>query len=306
MTNYFCGCCGSMQVTRLAPHEKYDHIRCEDCGFEHFRKSDPEIAAGLYENDADYMDDLAVATNCADLLLWHHQNAIRYIQTNLKPGKTSVLDVGCFNGFFVKKMLSMGYDAHGIDFNKKAVAYGQEELGLGFRISSDSVEQCIAKGSSFDVITLFDVLEHLPDAKYFLANLLKLLKDDGVIIISTPNNNMCWRPPLDYPPHHVSRFTTKSLVACLSELGMKSLQTAEQMSIYELTRHYLGTFFRAKDKSSLRGGEFKYKLITTFLRRILNRVRNAAHILLIPFDKVLYLLGVRYISQIVIAGKQLP
>lgn len=293
-----------MRITKLAPHEKYDHIRCEDCGFEHFCRSGSEIGAGLYENDADYIEDLAVVTNYADLLLWHHQNAIRYIQANLESGKTSVLDVGCFNGFFVKKMLSMGFDAHGIDFNKNAVAYGQEKFGLGFRVSSDSVEQCVAKGNRFDVITLFEVLEHLPEVKSFLVNLLKLLNDDGVIIISTPNNNMCWRPPLDYPPHHVSRFTTKSLVVGLSELGLKSLYTAEQMSVYELTRHYVGTFFRAKDKCSLRGGAFKCKLISTGLRRTMNRLRNVANVLLTPFDLVLHRLGVRYISQIVVARRQ--
>lgn len=304
MNNNQCECCGSKKIKKIVQHKNYIHVECEDCGYERFYKPAPEIAAGLYENDADYIDDLNVVTNSEDLILWHHLNAISFLRSNFKSEKAKVLDVGCFNGFFVKKMLSLGFDAHGIDFNNNAVAYGQEKLGLGSRISSISVEQSIAQGNRFDVITLFEVLEHLPEVKPFLVNVLKLLKDDGVIIISTPNNNMCWRPPLDYPPHHLSRFTIKSLEACLSGLGLKSLLIAEQMSTYELIRHYMGTFFRAKNRSSLRGGEFKYKIITTGLRRTMNRLRKITNIFLTPFDKALHRLGIRYISQIIVAGRQ--
>lgn len=299
-----CECCGSKNIEKSVPFNTYEHFRCKDCGYERFCKPDADIVAGLYENDADYSDDLTVVSNSEDLILWHHQNAISFLQSKFNAEKTTVLDVGCFNGFFVKKLLSLGFDAQGIDFNTNAVAYGQEKLGLGSRISSVSIEQSTAQGNRFDVITLFEVLEHIPDAKPFLANVLKLLNDDGVIIISTPNNNMCWRPPLDYPPHHVSRFTMKSLEACLSGLGMKSLHTAEQMSTYELIRHYVGTFFRAKNRSSLRGGEFKYGMIATGLRRIMNRLRTVATWALTPLDKALHRRGFRYISQIIVAGRQ--
>lgn len=288
----------------LPPHGLYDHVRCGDCGYEHFGKPRPDIASELYENDADYSDDLAVASNSEDLILWHHNQALGYLQANFAPEKTAILDVGCFNGFFVKKLVSLGFDAHGIDFNGKAVAYGREKLGLGSRISSATVEQKVEEEKRFDVITLFEVLEHLPEVRTFLAKVLKLLKDDGVIIISTPNGKMCWRPPLDYPPHHVSRFTLKSLEVCLSGLGMGTLYVAEQMSTYELVRHYTGTFFRAKERSSLRGGEFKYKAVTTGLRRMLNRLRGGANVVLNPLDRMLHRLGFRYISQIIVAGRQ--
>ena len=154
------------------------------------------------------------------------------------------------------------------------------------------------------MITLFEVLEHLPDAKAFLGNVSRLLKDRGVLILSTPNNKMCWRPVLDYPPHHLSRFTTKSLEGYLSQLGMNTLYSAEQMSTYELLRHYVGTFFRAKDGASLRGGEFKHKRLTTMLRRGMNKMRKVLGILLTPIDKLLHLFGLRYISQIVVAEKR--
>lgn len=197
-----------------------------------------------------------------------------------------------------------GYDAQGVDFNKSAITYGQEKLGIGLRISTQSIEEMIEQGVSFDVITLFEVLKHLPDMKAFLSNITKLLNNNGVIILSTPNNTMCWRPALDYPPHHLSRFTTKSLERCLSQLKMNTLYVAEQMSIFELVRHFVGTFFREKSSFSLRGGKFKHVKITIALRRAMNNMRRGLGDLLLPVDKLLHLFGERYISQIIVAEKR--
>lgn len=299
-----CNCCGSAKVVELDVYRDYRHFRCEECGYENFVRHNSAIVADLYENDADYIDDLNVLTSSEDLILWHHLKAIKFLQSKFHAGKTKTLDVGCFNGFFVKKLLSLGYDAHGVDFNKSAIAYGQEKLGLGSRITTQTLEELFEQGKQFDVITLFEVLEHLPDAKTFLGDVTKLLKDGGVLILSTPNNKMCWRPVLDYPPHHLSRFTTKSLEGYLSQFCMNTLYSAEQMSTYELVRHYVGTFFRAKDSTSLRGGEFKNKKLTTMLRRGMNKMRKALGVLLTPIDKLLHLFGVRYISQIVVAEKR--
>lgn len=299
-----CDCCGSGDMAKFAPYCEYQHYKCKGCGFEKFVNYGPVVAADLYENDADYIDDLNVVTSPEELLLWHHLEAIKFLQSKFQGRDIATLDIGCFNGFFVKKLLSLGYDAHGVDFNKNAVAYGKENLELGSRISTQSIEAMIEQEKRFDVITLFEVLEHLSDMKIFLKNAEKLLKNKGIIILSTPNNKMCWRPALDFPPHHLSRFTTESLEKCLSKLEMDTLYRAEQMSIYELTRHYMGTFFRAKNSTSLRGGEFKNKRMTTILRRAMNKMRRTFGVLLLPIDGILYFLGVRYISQIVVAEKK--
>jgi len=298
-----CNCCGSENYFQIDNYKDYLQFRCEGCGYENFVRHNSAIESDLYENDADYMDDLNVSTNSDDLILWHHLKAIKFILSKFQSN-TRILDVGCFNGFFVRKLLLFGFDAHGIDFNTSAVAYGQDKLGLGMRISTQNLEELFEQGKRFDLITLFEVLEHLPNAKPFLANVSRLLNDRGVLIISTPNNKMCWRPILDYPPHHLSRFTTKSIEGYLSQLSMTTIYSAEQMSSYELFRNYVGTFFRARDGASLRGGEFRHKKLTTMLRRGMNKMRKVLGVLLSPIDNLLHLFGFRYISQIVIAEKR--
>ena len=109
-----CDCCGSEEVRHLVPYGEYQHRRCEDCGFERFIRGDSDITAKLYENDADYIDDLNVASSSEDLLLWHHLKAIKFMHSKFPSGNATTLDVGCFNGFFVRKLLSLGYDAQGV------------------------------------------------------------------------------------------------------------------------------------------------------------------------------------------------
>lgn len=303
MNNVTCDCCGTLGVEKLADYKEYGHSNCRECGFESFTRHYHTITSNLYENDADYVDDLNVVTSPEDLILWHHTEALNFIKTKFPEHKAKTLDVGCFNGFFVKKLFSLGYDAEGIDFNRKAIEFGKSKFDLGLRISSEHVSDLLISGKKFDVITLFEVIEHLPNARQFLYEVTELLADKGVLIISTPNKNMCWRPALDFPPHHLSRFTIKALDGYVSQLGLKTFYTAEQMSIFEIFRHYVGTFFRSNENSSLRGGEFKKKQLTKFLRRVLNRTRRFTSFLLYPIDKTLHFMGFRYISQIIVAGK---
>jgi 2-polyprenyl-3-methyl-5-hydroxy-6-metoxy-1,4-benzoquinol methylase len=154
------------------------------------------------------------------------------------------------------------------------------------------------------VITLFEVIEHLENIGNILSQVSSLLKVGGVIIISTPNSKMCWRPALDFPPHHLSRFSTNALRNCVLNFGFKPVQQYEQMSSYDLIRNYVGTFFRERDKSSLRGGAFKNKSSVRVLRIAMNKSKRVGGIILSPFDAILYAFGLRYICQLIIAEKK--
>lgn len=179
MAEKFCECCGNAKVIELDIYKQYKHFRCDQCGYEVFDHTGANIASELYENDSDYIDDLKVFTNIEDLLLWHHEIAIKFVKSRYSTQNIPTLDVGCFNGFFVKKLHSLGFNSYGIDFNKNAITYGQEKLGLGFRISTSSIDELISNDERYELITLFEVLEHLKDPKVFLTDVIKLLSTGG-------------------------------------------------------------------------------------------------------------------------------
>jgi 2-polyprenyl-3-methyl-5-hydroxy-6-metoxy-1,4-benzoquinol methylase len=283
---------------------EYEQWTCGVCGHVHFIHDSNKIKNALYEADTDYNDDLSVANDFEDFILWSHNKALQYMHKKYPAGKADVLDVGCFNGFFVKKLLKSGFNARGIDFNNIALDFGKRQYGLEKSISNETLRELIAQGLKFDIITLFEVIEHLEDIGEVLTQVAALLKERGVVIVSTPNSRMCWRPALDFPPHHLSRFTPNALRRCVAHFGFQPISLHEQMSSYDLFRHYLGTLFRAKNKSSLRGGSLKRNAVVRGLRITANKFKRVAEVLLFPIDSVLYTMGFRYICQVVIAKKQ--
>ncbi len=109
---------------------------------------------------------------------------------NSYGSKKKVLDVGCFSGEFLK---GIGNDAtlYGIEIHQKAAnqarQYGVKIIGDDFK-ALESIDCC------FDVVTSFDVIEHVYDPKYFLRKLANVAKPNGDIIISTGNTEaLSWR-----------------------------------------------------------------------------------------------------------------
>src|SRR3989344_2473675 len=95
-----------------------------------------------------------------------------FIKKYTKPG-SKIFDFGCGSGYLVGELQKMGYNAHGIDFEKEAIDYGVNfgiknlTLGSGNRIEYPE--------ESFDLITAFDVLEHIENEKPIIKELIRIL-----------------------------------------------------------------------------------------------------------------------------------
>ena len=304
LSNIECQCCGHQEMKLIGRVGEYEHMLCNECGYVRFVHCTEEVSNTLYEEDTDYNDDLDVADDFEDFIQWNHNRALQYLQIKFPEANANVLDVGCFSGFFVKKLISLGFKARGIDFNNKALAFGKSQYGLDKSISNETLLDLLGQSEKFDVITLFEVIEHVENIDVVLTQATSLLKDGGTIIISTPNSKMCWRPDLDFPPHHLSRFTPRALRSCVTHFGLHPVHLYEQMSSYDLIRNYVGTFFREKNTASLRGGAFKINSSIRLMRIAMNKLKRVGGVLFFPLDMLLHALGLRYISQLVIAEKK--
>jgi 2-polyprenyl-3-methyl-5-hydroxy-6-metoxy-1,4-benzoquinol methylase len=98
-----------------------------------------------------------------------------------------LLDVGCGLGYFVKRVAALpGWEAYGYEISPAAVAFARTTLGLS-NVFRGKVEDSDFEPRSFDVITLWDVIEHIPDPDPLLSYLCTLLTDDGLLCMHTPN-----------------------------------------------------------------------------------------------------------------------
>jgi 2-polyprenyl-3-methyl-5-hydroxy-6-metoxy-1,4-benzoquinol methylase len=155
---------------------------------------------------------------------------------NLSAGEVGeILDVGCGNGEFLKRMQSLGWRTSGVDPDPSAVAQGQSQ---DLRIFCGTIRD-LPGSACYDVITLSHVIEHALDPVELLAECGKRLRPTtGRLIVTTPNINSLghrwfgkyWRG-LE-TPRHLNLFSPKGFSRCVSRAGLRliSLSTETRMA----------------------------------------------------------------------------
>ncbi len=131
----------------------------------------------------------------------------RFLERFPPTGRCRLLDVGCGLGYFVERAAKAGWDAYGCDTSSAWVTrarsvVGPERIGLGPLTEG-------LFGGGFDLVTAWDVLEHIHDPLPFLSTIGSLLAPGGRAFIRTPN--LTWI----YPTYGLRRHALRSSV----ELG---------------------------------------------------------------------------------------
>ncbi len=105
--------------------------------------------------------------------------------SNLLDGQDkTALDVGCAYGYAVDVLKSFGYDASGVDISKHSVKQAKKTCSTGF-VVCDVQKNLPFKNRVFDLVTCFEVLEHLPHPLRAIRNMFHICKN--VLICTTPN-----------------------------------------------------------------------------------------------------------------------
>jgi 2-polyprenyl-3-methyl-5-hydroxy-6-metoxy-1,4-benzoquinol methylase len=98
--------------------------------------------------------------------------------------KTELLDIGCGTGYFLSVCKRDGWFVEGVEVDSGARSIAETRIG---RPVYSSIDEAIASGKQFGVITLWHVFEHLHDVNGSFEKLLRLLKPSGLLIIALPN-----------------------------------------------------------------------------------------------------------------------
>ena len=210
----------------------YDIYRCDTCGIGRTDLAEPyeSFIKKLY--DKEYFTGgktrHAYTNYAADkpFILKNMRKFLRSIKKYKPTGK--LLDVGCAMGFFVELAIQEGYDAYGIDPSNYASTEAMKLVGNN-KIQTATLATAVFPKKSFDIITLFDVFEHVDNPVKILDDVRSLLKPDGIIVIATGNTASIWAKLAKHhwtfyiPPQHLYFFNRQNISTLLEKNHFKPL-----------------------------------------------------------------------------------
>ncbi|KAF0127105.1 MAG: ubiG2 [Elusimicrobia bacterium] len=163
--------------------------------------------------------------------------------------KTSgnILDVGCATGYFMEAAEKRGFSPYGVEISGYSSAVARARFGAG-KVHAGVLEDCPFGEGFFDAIAMSDLLEHVRDPLRTLSAARRLLKEDGVLMIMTPDTDSLTSRIMGsrwthYKPEHLFYFNRSSLSLLAKTSGFEAVRFEAAKKSMNL--EYLRTQFAA-------------------------------------------------------------
>lgn len=188
-------------------HVRYDYYLCPGCGLV-FQHPTPDLASialfypdtyMVYDQDKRIrkLSPLRKALLARNREYVHLQTGVLYrllaslcapfvsLSTPSWGGGGELLDVGCGNGRFLSTMRELGWSVQGVEFSEAGVSASKLS---GLKVHHGDLASASFPDGSFDLITVRHVIEHVPEPQVFMAELARILRDGGRLVVETPNS----------------------------------------------------------------------------------------------------------------------
>jgi 2-polyprenyl-3-methyl-5-hydroxy-6-metoxy-1,4-benzoquinol methylase len=231
-----CNLCGADRPLSFATTRDRQHwlpgiftlVQCGRCGLIYLnpRPAGAELAA-YYPDD---YDPYAILNDqqgpaVARLNLRYSMAKRCGLVERYAPARGRALDIGCATGRFLDAMRRRGWEAHGVELNEHVAAEARGRLGLD--VHTGTLQEASYPSAWFEAVTMWDVLEHVPDPLGELREIQRILKPGGVVALRVPDVSSpearffgnYW-VGLD-APRHLYVFSPTTLAAMLARAGLE-------------------------------------------------------------------------------------
>jgi SAM-dependent methyltransferase len=215
-----CALCGGAELRRLFDTDGYPICRCSSCGLVQV-----ETALSRQDLEQNYNEEYFSSEVFHDYVAERRARveSARAAETlaRLIPTGT-LLDVGCAAGFFMEAA-SRHYEVTGVELSSFASDYARRELGL--RVLTGDVTDGGLEGEQFDVVTVWNTIEHMADPLGGLGAIARLARPGALLALSTGDvtgplarrDLRTWN--LMSPPYHLSFFSPETIDLLLAKTG---------------------------------------------------------------------------------------
>ena len=212
---------------------------CPDCGTLYTRWFPEEfLALGQKPRLVYPRKDHIAVQDAASFLLRSWNEILNAAQAlSLEGGQKDLLEVGVGNGHLIAVAQEMGYQVTAVEILEQVAQETADLLGCPI-LCGDFLQ--MSEERQFDLIIMGDVLEHLKDPTEGLRKVHRLLREGGVLWLSTPNYESAFsrlrkmEDPMWREPHHITYFSRKSLTWLVERTGFR-------IKRYSVSNHYNGS-----------------------------------------------------------------
>lgn len=222
-----CILCNKDSLTKLFTKTRWDIVKCNNCNliFANPLPAESEIEA-FYNNYSNESSEERINKYLRLKTSREKRNRRKLkLLEKIQGGKGRILDIGCGLGLFVKGAASMGWIAHGVDFDRDLVEYGKKTFNLNLHCGE--LEKAKFPDKYFDVITMYNLLDHLREPIKFLKEVKRILKDGGVIYLNVHDAGG-WKAKrygsewdAYCPPGHLYYYSHETLKKLLGKAGLR-------------------------------------------------------------------------------------
>jgi len=300
-----CMICGGTDNDELWIKDEFHYVRCCRCST---IRVDPQLliseVSKIYSIGYHTKNVLQSRNRVASP---YYRRLLKYMQRYWQSGR--ILDVGCFTGKFLSAAKEAKWQAIGLEISEEAVEYSYNQLGLDVR--QGTLIDTDLGTEAFDIITMFDVLEHFQEPMENLKKVVHLLHPKGILYIETPNFSSIPRSLLGkewnvFFPWHFYYFNARTISNTLKLAGFKVMKI-QSVDIGPLSRfnafaslqNYESIVWRSPAKQLM-----NQKFVNNHLKEIRALYHSIRNLENFPF-KMLSLLGIHVGGKLVVWAERL-
>jgi 2-polyprenyl-3-methyl-5-hydroxy-6-metoxy-1,4-benzoquinol methylase len=226
-----CLLCGSERFRTEFEEPPWSVRRCERCGLGWVSpRLDEAGLAEIYKSDDYWRSPSPKTQGYTDyrgderLYLDTFRKRLRFVLRD-HPRRGRSLDVGCAAGFCMAAARELGFDAHGLEISETIAEHAREHFGFGDRVHVSTLQDAPYPDHHFELITMWDVVEHVPDPVSLLSRARELLAPDGLLVVETQDIDSRFARALGPRWHHykheehIYHFTPSTVRTLLGQAG---------------------------------------------------------------------------------------